>query len=268
MIAVVFLRIVIIAAIVIAVLSPSSAVAEDSLLNLLLRQSPKQKRIVAETYSQVPSNGPIPKSRPNVTRMLIDELAPLVPERAKKYPYKGHNAYCKRYPDDCVRQPVVKIVILDDHSLSVMIAVNAAVNQEIAGVEDNVNYGVDEWWEYPDQGFGDCEDYALEKRRRLMTHGFPVSSLLITVVQGYDRDGKDIGGHAILTVRTDRGDLVLDSLHSDVLPWQYVRHKFLSRQSPAHSGKWDELSDKRGTDRLLARFNNQQDDQNLALIDE
>ena len=56
-------------------------------------------------------------------------------------------------------------------------------------------------------GAGDCEDYVLEKRRELMHKGLSASDLLITVVRKPDGEG-----HAMLTVRTDKGDFVLDNL--------------------------------------------------------
>ena len=57
-----------------------------------------------------------------------------------------------------------------------------------------------EKWSYPDDGYGDCEDYVLLKRRLLAARGFPESTLLITVVRDENNEG-----HAVLTVRTDRG---------------------------------------------------------------
>jgi hypothetical protein len=50
-------------------------------------------------------------------------------------------------------------------------------------------------WSYPDDGYGDCEDYVLLKRRMLTQSGWPREALLVTVV----RNEKD-EGHAVLTV--------------------------------------------------------------------
>ena len=35
------------------------------------------------------------------------------------------------------------------------------------------HWGVVERWSYPDDGYGDCEDYVLLKRRMLMQAGWP-----------------------------------------------------------------------------------------------
>ena len=79
--------------------------------------------------------------------------------------------------------------------------VNDWVNDSIAPMTDMEHWGVVEKWSYPDDGKGDCEDYVLLKRRMLMQAGWPREALLITVVR--DKKGD---GHAVLTVKTDKGD--------------------------------------------------------------
>ena len=64
----------------------------------------------------------------------------------------------------------------------------------------------------PTDGYGDCEDYVLLKRKMLIDAGWPREALLITVVR--DRKGE---GHAVLTVKTDKGELVLDNQNENVV---------------------------------------------------
>ena len=85
-------------------------------------------------------------------------------------------------------------------------AVNTAVNTAVAPVTDLELYGKPEVWTYPTANKGDCEDYVLLKRRTLIEHGYPESTLLITVVRDENNEG-----HAVLTVRTDQGDFILDN---------------------------------------------------------
>ena len=80
-----------------------------------------------------------------------------------------------------------------------MLKVNAWVNESIKPMTDLEHWGVVERWNYPDDGYGDCEDYVLLKRRMLMQAGWPREALLITVVR--DKKGD---GHAVLTVKTDQ----------------------------------------------------------------
>ncbi|OGG58466.1 transglutaminase [Candidatus Kaiserbacteria bacterium RIFCSPHIGHO2_01_FULL_55_17] len=110
---------------------------------------------------------------------------------------------------------------------------NALVNDYLSPMTDLEHWGVVERWNYPDDGYGDCEDYVLEKRRLLMLAGWPRSALLITVVR--DKNGD---GHAVLTVRTNRGEFVLDSLTREVLPWHRTGYRFVKRQLQSDPNVW------------------------------
>jgi predicted transglutaminase-like cysteine proteinase len=100
----------------------------------------------------------------------------------------------------------------------------------------------EEYWTYPVDGYGDCEEYVLEKQRVLIEAGWPKSALLITVA-------KDIqnGGHAVLTVRTDHGDMILDNQIEAVLPWYSTPYRYIKRQSASSPVKWTGISDTRVT---------------------
>lgn len=146
----------------------------------------------------------------------------------------GHYEFCRVNPDECaIRMRQSDPVALDEALRATVVSINAAVNAAVRPMSDFDIYGKDEVWAYPDQGVGDCEDYVLEKRRRLAAAGIPLSTLLITVVRKPDGEG-----HAVLTLRTERGDLVLDNLRDDVLPWRETGYRFLKRQSTEHTGRW------------------------------
>ena len=88
-----------------------------------------------------------------------------------------------------------------------------------------------------DYGQGGCEEYVLLKRKRLREKRWPSSSLLITVV----RDAND-QGHAVLTARTDAGDLILDNKHDDIRLWSEVPYAFVMRQSYLDPTAWVSLT--------------------------
>jgi predicted transglutaminase-like cysteine proteinase len=113
--------------------------------------------------------------------------------------------------------------------------VNEGVNDAVAPVTDLDLYGKAEVWAYPVKQ-GDCEDYVLLKRRILIERGWPESTLLITVVRDENNDG-----HAVLTVRTDRGDLVLDNKQSEVLAWTNTPYTFVKQQSARNPLVWTSL---------------------------
>src|SRR5215207_11705837 len=92
--------------------------------------------------------------------------------------------------------------------------INRVVNQRIKPITDLKHWGVVDRWDYPDDGWGDCEDYQLLKRKLLAERGLPRRAMRMTVVQ--DDKGE---GHAVLMVRTDRGDFILDNQRAAILPW-------------------------------------------------
>ena len=118
--------------------------------------------------------------------------------------------------------------------------VNAWVNEAIKPMTDLEHWGVVERWNYPDDGYGDCEDYVLLKRRMLIQAGWPREALLITVVR--DKKGD---GHAVLTIKTDRGEFVLDNQEPQVLPWTKTGYRFVKRQSQSDPNVWVSLDEPR-----------------------
>lgn len=112
-------------------------------------------------------------------------------------------------------------------------SVTRLVNGSIKPASDLAVHGTMEFWSYPDSAVGDCEDYVLLKRRMLKQQGISLSNLLITVVK--KKNGE---GHAVLTVRTEKGDYVLDNLNDEVKLWSETEYRFLKRQSSAYTGRW------------------------------
>ncbi len=148
--------------------------------------------------------------------------------------------FCRSgHASDCnVPDLPARIATLSDATWSEVNRVNRLVNATIDQVEDIELYGVQEKWTYPEAGKGDCEDLALLKRRMLIDGGLPRQSLLMTVVR--DETG---AGHAVLTLVTDRGDYVLDSKTSKILPWASTGYGYIKRQSQANPNVWVRLGE-------------------------
>ncbi|MFG1479487.1 transglutaminase-like cysteine peptidase [Xanthobacter sp. V4C-4] len=151
----------------------------------------------------------------------------------------GYLRFCAEHPRDCAPSgPAVAFVRLDAQREAELDRVNRGVNARIQPVTDLEHYGEAERWAYPDDGKGDCEDYVLEKRRTLLNLGWPGSALLITVVRDHAGDG-----HAVLTVVTDRGDLILDNQEDDILSWKDTGYRYVKRQSQAGAAAWVSLGE-------------------------
>jgi len=50
-------------------------------------------------------------------------------------------------------------------------------------------------------------------------------------------------GHAILTVKTNRGEFILDNLAEDVKPWTQVSYRFVKRQSQIDQNEWLDIGE-------------------------
>ena len=111
--------------------------------------------------------------------------------------------------------------------------VNRRVNRAIRSVADRQQYGMTEFWALPTAGAGDCEDFALAKKHELVKRGFPANRLLLATVHS-----RRTGAHAVLILRLENGDYVLDSLHNDIRPWRSTGYTFLRVQSPSSPGTW------------------------------
>lgn len=148
----------------------------------------------------------------------------------------GHYDFCKQYKKECNQLSRSEAALkLTEISWNKILRVNAQVNSAIQPRTDLEIWGKEEVWSYPVQ-FGDCEDYVLLKRQMLINAGFPVNTLLLTVVRQENGEG-----HAVLTIRTDRGDLILDNLEDSVKVWNQTSYTFLKRQSARHSGQWVDI---------------------------
>jgi predicted transglutaminase-like cysteine proteinase len=151
----------------------------------------------------------------------------------------GHYEFCRANPVECnIRLRDAEPERMSGRLWKQIVAVNVGVNAAVKPMNDIDIYGRDEVWAYPDDGVGDCEDYVLDKRRSLVRQGFSLSNLLMTVVRKPDGEG-----HAVLTVRTDKGDFVLDNLTDSVRQWDQTGYKFLKRQATNHTGRWVTIRD-------------------------
>ncbi|CAN1506317.1 COG3672 Predicted transglutaminase-like cysteine proteinase [Rhabdaerophilaceae bacterium] len=149
----------------------------------------------------------------------------------------GWVQFCQENSQECVSRTLAPTTVsLDEKSWRKIVKINAEVNREIVAVTDQEQWGTPEHWSLPTTGKGDCEDYVLEKRRRLVEAGFPLNTLLITVVRDLKGDG-----HAVLTVKTDRGDFILDNQVGKILSWKETGYRFIKRQSDENPMRWVSL---------------------------
>lgn len=161
----------------------------------------------------------------------------------------GHFEFCRKWPAECARIEKPKSPEqLAEAAWRTVRELNKRINRAVVARTDRDLYGREELWTFP-VGTGDCEDFALQKRRLLINqYGLSPSNVLLTVVAR--RSGE---GHAILTLRTTDGDYILDNLHPEVRPWTEAKeYKFIKRQSSEDAGKWVSIGKPQQSPVLLA----------------
>jgi predicted transglutaminase-like cysteine proteinase len=157
--------------------------------------------------------------------------------RGKTLPPVGFVSFCARNPADCGgKSQLSRMVPMSGERWRIVYQLNNYVNGKITPASDADLYGEDEYWTYPAEA-GDCEDYVLMKKRYLEKLGFARSALLITVVLDEKNEG-----HAVLTLRTDEGDFVLDNRRNEIRRWSDLDYVFLKRQSERDPREWVSLS--------------------------
>jgi predicted transglutaminase-like cysteine proteinase len=157
-------------------------------------------------------------------------------------PPTGWAAFCNRAPDHCAppaQRPEGLAEALPEgpDALALLVEVNLAVNGAIAPAPDRGRFGFFDRWTLPltidNTDLGDCEDYALEKRRMLIELGWPPSALRLAVATS-----RATGVHAALIAETEEGEWVLDNLIDEVRPWSMTDYVWLKRQASADPSEW------------------------------
>ena len=136
-------------------------------------------------------------------------------------------AFCQSYPGECaVDRAEPARIALTPAAWTAIVSVNRRVNKTIQPMTDMDHLHVADRWDLAEDGIGDCEDFQLLKRHLLAEAGLPKRAMRMTVV--IDEKGE---GHAVLTLITDRGDLVLDNKTGTILPWHRTGYVFIKRES-------------------------------------
>ncbi len=171
----------------------------------------------------------------SVPRVVAAEKTAYLEPGASVLMPMGWAGFCSRYPGECRqtdKKPIVEIAATAA-TIELVQSMNKIVNETIKSMTDYDHWHEIDRWDYAEDGYGDYEDYVLVKRRALMALGLPSSALLVTIVRDEHLDG-----HAVLTVRTDRGDLILDNVFPDVKLWFRTPYRFMKIQSAYDPNVW------------------------------
>ena len=122
----------------------------------------------------------------------------------------GWVEFCAENAGECrggATQP--RDIVMSQTAWRDLVRVNKWVNETVKPITDMDHWGVIEKWSLPTDGYGDCEDYVL------------------------------------LTVKSDKGEFVLDNQNESVLAWTDTGYRFVKRQSQSDPNVWVSLGDGR-----------------------
>lgn len=160
----------------------------------------------------------------------VDVPVVAVEERPTQYA-----AFCRQMPDECTLSGDEELRV-DAGVATTLARVNRDVNGEIVLTADAGCSGGEEHWSRPASGYGDCEDFALEKRARLREAGLPSATMTMAIVH----HRTEYFAHAVLLVETDRGTFLLDNLTDEVICWRDAPYSLERRERP--DGLWERFA--------------------------
>lgn len=152
-------------------------------------------------------------------------------------PPAGFIRFCLDHADDCGGQADGTVAVpLTPERRRELELVQSGVNAAVKPRPEPANV-----WDYPSDGYGDCNRYALEKRRELEARGWPRQALLLAVALTETGEG-----HLVLVARTDAGDLVLDNRRPGVVAWSALPYRWLARQNARDLTQWVRIASGNG----------------------
>lgn len=169
-------------------------------------------------------------------RSTLDVNTPIISASPALAPFQ-HIRFCLRYPEDCKSNSANnERIVLKIETMDLLKRVNHSVNQSIVAKTKSYGSNLDDIWTLsPDTG--DCNDYAVTKRHELLENGLPSSALRLAVVMTPSGIG-----HLVLVVATTQGDIVLDNLAKNILPWQVTSYRWVRIQSDTDPRFWNAIN--------------------------
>lgn len=216
-----------------AMVAPTSALAMTALSTASLGRTWPMAMAAAERQA---SDAAAEAAALSLT--VVESLQAYRPEAVEDFLPAG--AVRQAAPVPAVMAAAVSSGLLDKSQLKLITTINRDVNRDIRKANDFDIYGMPEFWSLPrvidGKMYGDCEDYALEKRRRLIEAGVPVEAMSMAVAVTLRGER-----HAVLVVAFEGGDMVLDNLTPWPTPWGELNYTWIQRQI-AGSAAWTTIS--------------------------
>ena len=141
----------------------------------------------------------------------------------------GMVQFCVLKPSRCTPRTRSRYVILDKKHRAQLEQVQRSINRAITPGPKGTWASL--WTD--DATIGDCKDYALSKRARLLALGYPSSALLLAIAIVPDGEF-----HLVLVVVTDRGKFVLDNLRPAMIRWDKLPYRWVMQSTWENPQFW------------------------------
>ncbi len=149
----------------------------------------------------------------------------------------AHTRFCIKYKSECQIQKMLfrgGPVELTAARRQELVRINAEVNRSIVATNMNEPVAEEQWVISPKEG--DCNDYAVTKRHKLIARGWPARALLLAEVVVPSGEH-----HLVLVVRTNQGDFVADNLNANIRDWTKIPYEWVRVESPANPMFWSKI---------------------------
>ena len=221
----------------------SHGLSEDAGTSFSLRRSgasefpsvAPQTPAVRETAPAVRSVSLAPRVEPLPRRLMV---GPRIHFQSSVLEPFAHTRFCQQYPDDCkVRKAVFRgsAIKLTAERWAELNEVNTQINRAIAFESNTQGVMAERWVIAP--ATGDCNDYAVTKRHKLIARGWPARSLLLAEVKTSWGEG-----HLVLVVHTKEGDFIADNLAPHIRAWSAAPYRWVRIQSPNNPHFWSTVA--------------------------
>jgi predicted transglutaminase-like cysteine proteinase len=202
---------------------------------------------LTDPRSKIAKNQPVSKEAAEQDLRSLP-VGPSVPPFGEAEPIPAWRDFCGRYPAECtVNLSEPAVLKLTTATWGMIGTINERVNSNVKPITDVEHWGVMDHWDLPDDGYGDCEDYQLLKRKLLAELGVPHRAMRMTVA--LDEAGQ---GHAVMMVRTDRGNYILDNRRQAVLAWSDTGYKYI-KQEGSQGPAWVALDEEKQAALMASR---------------
>lgn len=187
----------------------------------------KQNLIVLALAGMAAALAPVADAAPQLA--YIQEHGPVLA------PF-SHVMFCMKNPGECVNKGRGGAIAMTPVTMDLLNSVNEAVNRAI--IPRNDPAGTDVWNVSPK--YGDCKDYAITKRKRLVDAGLPSAATRLAIAVTPEGIG-----HVVVVERTTVGDLILDNRTDAIKPWHDVDLKWIKIQSTANPRLWKDIGERK-----------------------